>query len=273
MPPAHKNYSRWQTETIKSRLTARRAVLLTGARQSGKSFIARELAAADDIEYRNLDNPAIQRYADTDPRNFVKHNQQLLLLDEIQRVPDLLHHLKQQIEADNASERYLLASSTDIAGLPQVAEPLADRVAEIRLRPLTQGEVLLAAPSFIRRCFAQDFKPGSEDDCSFKSILELALRGGFPEALELPEAERFLWHSDYVRTILARDLKEIANIQRAGNLRKILKGRGGLVVKEAELGPAKRKTRPGSSNGSILPQLFGDSLPVGLCASLGQERA
>ena len=80
-----------------------------------------------------------------------------------------------------------------------------------------------AAPSFIKRCFTQDFKPRSEVDCSFKSILELALRGGFPEILELPEAERCSWHANYVRTILTRDLKAITNIKRSSELRKILK--------------------------------------------------
>ena len=216
-------FPRWQLAVIKSRMAVRRVILLLGPRQSGKSTIAKELAEADeDIEYRNLDDPATLNDADTDQRSFVMHNQRMLIIDEVHRVPNLVRYVKLQVDEDNTPGRYLLTGSADVTGLPQVAESLAGRVAEIRLRPLTQGEILLAAPSFIKRCFEQDFKSRSEVDCSFEKILPLALRGGFPEVLELTEAERFKWHTDYVKVMLARDLQEIANIQRAGELRKIL---------------------------------------------------
>lgn len=112
--------------------------------------------------------------------------------------------------------RQLLSSVFQNGGLG-VKESLAGRLRKIRIRPLTQGEILGNAPSsFLEKAFQQDFKPGQSVKPSYnrQSILEASFRGGFPEAIRLSPKDRSLWHKDYMDVLLDRDLKDVAHIQR-----------------------------------------------------------
>jgi predicted AAA+ superfamily ATPase len=86
-------YKRWQIETIKEALKYRRVLILTGARQCGKTTLAKELELSN-IIYRTLDSSQILESALIDPEGFVAHNNELMIIDEIQRAPLLLLSIK-----------------------------------------------------------------------------------------------------------------------------------------------------------------------------------
>jgi len=213
-------YPRWQKRTIEKLMLERRVLLLSGPRQSGKTTLARELES-DQTEYRTLDDSTLREAAEVDPQGFVKRSTATLIIDEVQRVPSLFPAIKKAVDEDPRNGQYLLTGSTNIQSLPTVRESLAGRITKIRLRPLTHGEILKRDPRFIESAFDQSFSSSSlrfERD----TLLEIALKGGFPEPMKLQERSRRRWHDDYIDALLERDLKEIARIQRNRAMRELV---------------------------------------------------
>ena len=213
-------YPRWQKETVEQAMRTRRILLLSGPRQCGKTTLARALQS-DDIDYLTLDDTTLREAAENDPHGFVKHRSKALIIDEVQRVPSLLPAIKKVVDEDNRPGQYLLTGSANIQSLPSVQESLAGRVSKIRLRPLSHGEQLQKKPAFLKHAFAGefDFKCDVHDK---DALLEMALQGGFPEALKLHGQQRKSWHRDYMDALLERDLQDIAKIQRKEAMRDLV---------------------------------------------------
>jgi hypothetical protein len=213
-------YKRWQHKNIEEALESRRVVLLNGPRQCGKTTLVKELVSAG-VEYKSLDDALLRDAALYDPHNFVQHKFSTLIIDEIQRVPDLLIAIKKAVDEDTRPGQYLLTGSANIYSIPTVKESLAGRISKMRLRTLTQGEMRGSKPSFLRHAFEQDF------DYKFShagkdELLDIASRGGFPEALKLKERQRHLWYQDYINVLLDRDLRDIAHIQKLDVLKRLV---------------------------------------------------
>jgi len=214
-------YDRWQEITIDEALKTRRVLLLCGARQCGKTTLARQIAKKD-TAYRTLDDLTMRQLAINDPQGFVKHSGKMLIIDEIQRAPDLLSAIKLVVDKNTKPGQYLLTGSANIQSLPGVQESLAGRIRKIRLRPLTQGELLGMQPSFLEKAFKQKFIVPKNKVYDRKTTLDIAFRGGFPEAIKLKEKDRQQWHKDYIAALLERDLNDIAHITRLDAMRKLI---------------------------------------------------
>ncbi|GAB7140893.1 ATP-binding protein [Deferribacterales bacterium RsTz2092] len=214
-------YLRWQRQAVKKALATRRVVIVSGARQTGKTTLARQVVDKGG-DYRTLDDTNLFALAVADPKGFVKKSAKTMIIDEIQKVPKLIPEIKIVVDNDNRSGQYLLTGSANIQSLPSVSESLAGRVKNIRLRPLTVGETLGKTPLFLKRAFDKDFPIGTSE-YDKEEILNLAFRGGYPEAVRLLDlSERKEWHKDYINTLVQRDLKDIANIRRQGDLRELV---------------------------------------------------
>lgn len=238
-------YPRWQRKTIETALAERRVLMLAGPRQCGKTTLARDLISSD-IEYRTLDDLTLRQAAQNDPHSFVKHSAETLIIDEVQRVPDLLPAIKMTVDEDTRRGQFLLTGSVDIQSLPSVRESLAGRISNVRLRPFTQGELARSEPRFLDLVFRQSFDHGwrvyDRDD-----LLEIAFRGGFPEAVELEGRARRRWHTDYIAALLERDLKDIARIHRHDAMReltRILAAWSGKLVDLSAIGASLSIKRP-----------------------------
>lgn len=214
-------YKRWQEQAIRSALKTRRVLLLHGARQCGKTTLAKEIAK-NGTEYRTLDNQAQRTLALNDPHGFVKHESDTLIIDEIQRAPDLLTAIKLVVDENTEPGQYLLTGSANIPSLPSVQESLAGRIRKIRLRPLSEGELLKSQPNFLDHAFNQFFVSPKNHIYDRQMMLKIAFRGGFPEAIILSDKEQQQWHRDYVAALLERDLKDIAHITRHADMRELI---------------------------------------------------
>ncbi|MEN8237089.1 MAG: ATP-binding protein [Pseudomonadota bacterium] len=205
-------YPRWQKHQVQYALGKRRVVLLAGARQCGKTTLAKKLSSSNDT-YRTLDIQSFREAAEIDPHEFVHHTDTTMIIDEVQRVPSLLPAIKKVVDDDTRPGQYLLTGSANIQALPSVRESLAGRIRKVRLRPLAQGEILKRQPKFFEHAFQQsfDFK---FDVYNREQTLQLAFRGGFPEAVLLEGKDRQQWHQDYIEALLERDLQDITRIQR-----------------------------------------------------------
>jgi len=216
-----KLYSRWQKHVIERDMKTRRVILLAGARQCGKTTLAKELIS-DDTAYLTLDDVTLKEAAESDPQNFVKHTSRTLIIDEIQRVPSLLPAIKKAVDEDTRSGQYLLTGSANIQALPSTQESLAGRITKVRLRPLSQGEIKGTEPNFLTYAFKQSFDFNSEF-YQRDTILGMAFRGGFPEAITLEGRDRKKWHKDYIEALLERDLKDVAKIKSYDAMRGLIK--------------------------------------------------
>lgn len=239
-------YNRWQQHTIERALQTRRVLLISGARQCGKTTLAKELETSEDISYLTLDDPATRRVAESDPQGFVQHYGKTLVIDEVQRVPDLLLAIKIKVDEDTRAGQYLLTGSVNLKSSPGVRESLAGRIRKIRLRPLSQGEILGTSPDFLDRAFDRNFGQPKQA-YGRNAMIDISFRGGFPEVLPFDDAERKLWHRDYVDALLDHDLRDIANIRRRNamsELVRILAAWSGKFMDVSAIGAGLSISRP-----------------------------
>ncbi len=133
--------NRWQKIGIKSALNTRRTVILSGSRQCGKTTVIKAMADKQTI-YRTLDDYTLYESAKNDPQGFIRLQKGTMIIDEVQRVPELITAIKKAVDENTRYGQYLLTGSVNIQTLPTVKESLAGRVKKNRLRPLVQGEIL-----------------------------------------------------------------------------------------------------------------------------------
>lgn len=220
---ALKIYKRWQAKKIKQTLKTRRVLLLIGPRQSGKTTLAKNLTNKK-IIYRTLDDTTLLNAALDDPESFVRHGDDLMIIDEIQRAPLLLQAIKQNVDENEKPGRFLLTGSTHIQSLPSVKESLAGRITKIRLRPLTLGEIYGKQPSFIKKIFDGNFNSNFQQKRMYKdTYIKHAFNGGYPEPLRLKKyKDKKKWYKDYLEALIERDLIDISQIKRKDSLSKLV---------------------------------------------------
>ena len=213
-------YKRWQEKGIKSALNNRRVVILSGSRQCGKTTTSKIMVDKNST-YRTLDDSTLFQAAKNDPQGFVKLSKGTMIIDEIQRVPELITAIKKAVDENTRYGQYLITGSVNIQTLPTVKESLAGRVKKIRLRPLTQGEIIKKEPQFLYRLKTQDFVNNNGYDK--EKISEIIFRGGFPEPLNYKDkSERAAWYKDYLNTVIEFDLHDISNIKRQDSLKELV---------------------------------------------------
>lgn len=186
-----------------------------------KTTLAKQLIS-EETTYLTLDDTALKEAAENDPQDFVKHNSKTLIIDEIQRVPSLLPAIKKIVDEDTRAGQYLLTGSADIQALPSTQESLAGRISKVRLRSLCMGEITGSSPHFLTHAFNQAFD-FHWDYHEKDSLIDMAFRGGFPEALVLEGRNRKKWHKDYIEALLSRDLKDVAKIHRYDAMYELIK--------------------------------------------------
>jgi len=225
-------------QRIEGSLDAYRVVVLHGARQSGKSTLARLVASERGGAYASLDDDATRQAAVADPRGFLLDQRHPLVVDEVQLGGDrLVRALKQIVDLDPTPGRFLLTGSTNFLTVPTISESLAGRARILRLWPLSQAEDAGAdahavvrwfdgGPPAERRMAARHdhdagtaAASGSQARClGRRDYMELVCRGGYPEVLRLPAAMRRGWFQSYAETVIERDVLALGDLRRRAAL-------------------------------------------------------
>lgn len=194
-----------------------RVVVLHGARQSGKTTMARRISTRQGGAYVTLDRPVDLAAAATDPEVFLGQFAGPLVLDEVQRGGQpLVLAVKLAVDEDQRPGRFLLTGSTNFLTVPSISESLAGRVDLVQLWPLSFGEVLGGNDDFVDRAFGQPDGLARHDGPTLprERYFELIAQGGFPAAHRLPEGPRRRWFNRYVQTVLEREVMVAADIRR-----------------------------------------------------------
>ncbi|HWM56878.1 MAG TPA: ATP-binding protein [Pseudonocardia sp.] len=207
---------------VREALADTRVVLVNGARQVGKSTLTRLTAGnRQDVQIRLLDDPATLRAAHDDPTDFVDHDG-LMIIDEIQLVPELLRPIKVRVDLDPTPGRYLLTGSSRVLALRTLPDALPGRMEVIELWPFSQGEIAGTHDLFIDAAFRHGPAIDHSSTLRRRDYLDRAVVGGFPEAVRRTPRRRTAFFDSYLTTLIERDVLELANIERRGDLLKLL---------------------------------------------------
>jgi uncharacterized protein len=204
-------------ERVQEALTDTPVVAIVGPRQCGKSTLAREFESGR--RYLTLDDPNDLEFAKTNPLGFLKTHGPSLIIDEIQRAPELFLPLKMMVDENRKPGSYLLTGSANVLLLPKIADSLAGRMEVIDLLPLSQREIAERDGDWIQSLFSEYWQTSEYPD-SFESRI---IRGGFPEIVQRNPRRRDAWFESYIRTLLDRDVRDIANIDGLVFLPKLLR--------------------------------------------------
>lgn len=184
-------------------------VVIEGARQVGKSTLARQLVSDRDAVYVTLDDDATRDAASADPAGFVSRaGDRIMVIDEIQRLPELTLAVKASIDNDRRPGRFILTGSASLLRVRGLADSLAGRVGRLPLYGLSQGELLGQRDDFAslaaRLNDLVDRWQATETD-----YVSLIARGAYPEAVTLPDRIRRRWFEGYLSGVVRRDLGEL----------------------------------------------------------------
>ena len=203
-------------------LSDTRVVIVTGARQAGKSTLVKVVTRKGDTEWRDLDSVVQRRAAAADPAGFVESNS-LMVIDEIQRVPELLLSIKEQVDADQRPGRYLLTGSARVLGLRALPDTLAGRAETVELWPLSQGEIDGTPDGFVDAAFRNGPALRHTSTVSRSEYAERIVRGGFPTAVARPGSDRRSRFLDaYITDLITRDVSQLSEIERPTEMRALL---------------------------------------------------
>lgn len=214
-------------------------VLLNGARQTGKTTLVQTIAETIRAEYFTLDDAATLALIAGDPSGFIRGLTGPIVLDEIQKVPELFPAIKLAVDRNRQPGRFLLTGSANVMTLPRLSESLAGRMEVIPLFPFSAGELAGKREDFLNRLFDGSIAKGKVSPLH-EDIPERLTRGGYPEAVQRQTADRrTAWFAAYISTILQRDVRDLAQIDALHtlpNLLKLLAARASGLLNLADVG-------------------------------------
>jgi predicted AAA+ superfamily ATPase len=186
-----------------------KAVAVIGPRQSGKTTLVRHVFK--DKPYVSLENPDIRRFALDDPRGFLSQYKTGAVFDEIQRAPDLFSYLQQILDEGDKKGMFILTGSNNFLLQENISQSLAGRVAYLYLLPFTVSEL-----------------PDKDTD----NLNDLIFKGSYPPVYD-QHIDADKWYSNYIRTYIERDVRQIKNITDLNAFEKFLRlcaGRSGQLL-------------------------------------------
>lgn len=228
-------YDRYLKDSITQALGVFPALLITGARQVGKSTLSMGLCE----NYITLDDITALGLAKSDPVMFVSHLKTPIVIDEIQKAPELLSAIKMVIDKDRKAGQFILTGSANILAFKNVSDTLAGRIAIFELSPLSMMEINFTKTVFLDSLFDGSFVQKQKPNIDENAILQRVLDGCYPDmALFEDPKMKYIWLSSYIATYIERDVRDIENIRNIDKFAKLvhlLASRSGNILNKADL--------------------------------------
>ena len=215
-------YPRYVERRLLQALEFSPVVLIHGPRQCGKTTLAHMVGDSRGYEYISFDDNVARDAARTDPMGFVSDLPERVILDEVQRAPDMFAALKMEVDRRRIPGRFILTGSTNVLLVPNLSDSLAGRMEIVRLHPMAQCELERQPPTFLDVLFGGGFGTRRTDRLG-ERLLRRVVAGGFPAALtRSTEWSRATWYRDYVEAQVQRDVRDMAQISMLDVLPRLL---------------------------------------------------
>jgi len=214
-------YPRYIEPVLKSALTDTPVVCLLGPRQVGKTTLVQQLRPK--IAYISFDDKTLLDAARNDPISFVQGLPEPVILDEIQRVPELMPAIKLAVDHQRTPGRFLLTGSANLLLLPSVQESLAGRMEVIQLNPLSEMEKRGGKNSLLQSLLADEIKADIVAEYAVvQSIPEAICTGGYPVPNARSATRARQWFRQYLKAIIERDVRDIAAVRDGNELLRLM---------------------------------------------------
>lgn len=220
-------------KTIINTLKAFPVLILTGARQSGKTTLLKHLFS-DTFNYISLDELDIRSLAINDPREFLARFKAPLIIDEIQNAPQLLHYIKAVVDRERVNGRFIITSSQQFPLMKNVSESLAGRAAILNLYPFMIEEITGNYPTeeksinnFLKKISSQKISTSPKIDLG-----TWLLGGGYPGLFVNSQISKNIWFSSYIQTYIDRDVRGNIKNENLNDFERFLKLIAGRTAQE-----------------------------------------
>jgi len=212
---------RWIAQRLSSSLDFAKVIVLTGARQTGKTTLLKNESIFNDYKYFTLDNFDVIAQIEKDPFEILLSGEKVII-DEAQKSPKIMVAIKKIID-ENAKANFVLSGSANLLLMKSVTESLAGRASYNILYPFVPAEWdEKYVPHWFVKLFDGEF-PVDVTVRSSSSLKKLLFRGFMPKLFEIETEEQiYLWWESYVRTYLERDLRDLSNITSLPDFRKVM---------------------------------------------------
>lgn len=214
-------------------------VFLNGPRQAGKSTLVQYIAKHNfPADYVTFDSTTQMAAAAASPEAYLRERKGSLIIDEVQLVPEIFRALKividnlRQTAQHKLTGKYLLTGSANILALPKLSDPLVGRMSILTLYPLSGAETMHGKGDFIESAFADEFSSHH----SKTDLLTVMQAATFPEISGATQSTRDIWFEGYLTTMLQRDVRALAEIEKLSalpHLLRILANRAGGLMNDA----------------------------------------
>jgi len=224
---------------VEEALADTRVVLVNGARQCGKSTLVAQIARSTGAAWYSFDRPPTLEAARRDPVAFVRSGQRMVI-DEVQRAPDLFLPMKELVDAEPTPGRFLLTGSARVLGLRGLPDAMPGRMETIELWPLSQSEIDETPHGFVDALFAGR-PPDRTSGADREEYAERIVRGGFPQSVARSGRRRVRFLESYVADLVNRDVMQLSAVERGRQMRTLidlLAGRVGQTFTVAGLARA-----------------------------------
>jgi len=222
-------------EDIENYLNYFPVLLISGARQVGKSTLALHL---DVSNYITLDDINMYQMAKNDPKGFIEHLEKPVVIDEVQRLPQLMITIKEYVDKERTNGEFILTGSASLSGFEGISDSLAGRIGIVELYPLSLKEKHEKAGNIVD-IFSKNLDMFLLKKYDNSTLVSNIIDGGYPEIQKIDnEKAKYLWFSSYIRTYIESDAKELANIRNMDkfmNMYRLCMIRSGNIFNQNEL--------------------------------------
>ncbi|EGR0997171.1 ATP-binding protein [Vibrio parahaemolyticus] len=212
---------------IKEAMQDTPVIAILGARQTGKTTLAKVFIPDSGYHRVSLDDKAMRELANNDPKAFIESLDKPALIDEIQKSPSLTSNIKMIVDECRESGSFVITGSADLRSLSQFnkssdGDSMAGRIEWLKLFTFTQAEINGVESNFINSLIENSFTP-AKTNLSRSEIIERIVTGGYPEVIQRRPQRRSAWFENYIESIIRQDLKEVYSIEKSEEAIRALK--------------------------------------------------